>query len=46
VANVHSIPVERVDGAAEPPLAVAMEPDGLADFDEWDGGARVGPGAA
>jgi len=42
VADVHGITVEGVDGAAEPPLAVAVEPDGLNDLDEWDGGARVG----
>jgi len=39
VADVHGLAVEGVDGAAEPPLAVAVELDGLADFDERDGGA-------
>jgi len=35
-----------VDGAAEPPLAVAVKPDGWADFKERDGAARVGEGTA
>jgi len=41
VADVHGPAVKGVDGAAEPPLAVVVESDGLVDFDERDGGDRV-----
>jgi len=34
VSDIHVLTVEGVYGAAKPPLAVAVEPDGLADFDE------------
>ena len=46
VAKDHGLPVEGVDGAAEPSLEVAVPPEGFFDFDKWDGCARVGEGAA
>ena len=46
VADVHGRSVERVYSAAETPLEVPVEPEGLAYLDEWDGAAWVGEGAA
>jgi len=46
VADVHGLAVEEVDSAADPPLAVAVKPDGLSDLYERDGSARLGEGAA
>ena len=46
VAHVHGLAVERVDGISEPAVAVAVEQDLLAEFDEWDGSAGVGKGTA
>jgi len=46
VADVDGLAVEGVYGAAEPTEAVAVKPNVLANFDEGNGGARVGKGAA
>jgi len=43
--DVDGFAVEGVDAALETAVFVAMEPDGLADFDKWDVGAGVGEGA-
>jgi len=45
LAHVCGLTVEGVDCASEPPLAVAVEPEGLPDLYEWEGGARVGEGS-
>ena len=45
-ADVDGLAVERVDGAAQPAVAVAVKPDVLADGDEGDDGAGGGEGTA
>jgi len=46
VSDVHCLAIETVHRAAEPPFAVAVEPDSLADLNEWESGAGVEEGAA
>jgi len=42
----YRLSVKGMDGAAEPAVPVPVEPDGLSDLDEGDGGAGVRQGAA